>query len=108
MIPGAAGLAGASRAAVVPDEADEREGTVRRRSDPDDDPDPDGRPDAAAMLREDEATWAGDGASRAEQADDRVPRIRPEDDPDDMSGWDDVSDSAWLTGTPAADDPTEG
>ena len=86
------------------------DGTVPRRSTPDDDdPEPADRPDAAEALREDDRAWGGDGAQRgqAPPADDRVPVVGPDDDPDDLSDWDDVSDSDWLTGAQPGDNGTE-
>ncbi|MEU0958902.1 hypothetical protein ABZ328_05320 [Micromonospora aurantiaca] len=119
-VPGALGLAGAAAVAGLagpgpqpsgratpgadPDEP-ARAGTVRGRSDRDDDREPGADREPAAGLREDDAVWGGDRARPA--ADDHVPLVRPDDDPDDTTDWDDLSDADWLTGT-SADDGREG
>ncbi|MEU8068900.1 hypothetical protein [Micromonospora sp. NPDC048169] len=117
-VPGALGLAGAAAVAGVggpqtsgraasgagPDDPG-RTGTVRARSDRDDEREPGAGREPAAGLREDDAVWGGDRARPA--AGDHVPLVRPDDDPDDTAGWDDLSDADWLTG-PSADDGREG
>lgn len=110
-VPGALGLAGAAAVAGVAgpgpqgsgSDADDaaRAGGVRRRSDRDDDGEPGAEREPAAGLREDDAVWGGDHARPA--ADDHVPLVRPDDDPDDTTGWDDLSDADWLTGTSTND-----